>query len=189
VRRHTTKKGEEMAFVTLEDLQGVCDVVVFPQTWSKTKDLWQPERILVVAGKVDATRRDTASLLCDWAKTLDEVDATHPMVIPAQAGELQVGGPGPAPSPSSPAPVHTIRVTLTRSGQQAEDVQALRTVHSLLIGHPGSDRFTIRLVGGTSRPIELAFPNDTTRYDAELARQLKAMLGPDALHVESGTQA
>jgi hypothetical protein len=76
-----------------------------------------------------------------------------------------------------------VRVTLTRSGEQTADVQTLRKVHSLLAGHPGQDRFTIRLIGGTNRPVELVFPNDTTRYDAELAQQLKAMLGPDALYV------
>ena len=178
VRRHLTKKGDEMAFVTLEDLQGTCDVVVFPQTWSQTKELWQPEGILVVAGKVDAGRRDTPSLLCDWAKVPDEV------ATPADVGRRQAAPPPPPPPPPPvPPPVRIVRVTLTRSGEQTADVQTLRKVHSLLAGHPGQDRFTIRLIGGTNRPVELAFPNDTTRYDAELAQQLKAMLGPDALYV------
>jgi len=178
VRRHLTKKGAEMAFVTLEDLQGTCDVVVFPQTWNQTKELWQPEGILVVAGKVDAGRRDTPSLLCDWAKVPDEV------ATPADVGRRQAAlPPPPPPPPPVPPPVHIVRVTLTRSGEQTADVQTLRKVHNLLAGHPGQDRFTIRLIGGTNRPVELAFPNDTTRYDAELAQQLKAMLGPDALYV------
>ncbi len=173
-RRHTTKKGDEMAFVTLEDLQGTCDVVVFPRVWSKTKHLWQPERILVVSGRVDARRRDTPSLLCDRAKTLDD------MAVPVGQDRPQVATPPPPLSP----PVRTVRVTLTRSGGQAQDVKKLRKVHSLLVGHPGQDRFIIRLIGGASRPVELAFPNDTTRYCPELARELAATVGAEAVQVE-----
>ncbi|MFQ6101493.1 MAG: DNA polymerase III subunit alpha [Anaerolineae bacterium] len=176
VRRHTTKKGDEMAFVTLEDLQGTCDVVVFPRVWSRTKPLWQPERILVVGGKVDLGRRDTPSLLCGWVKTSDEA------TVPSKRDHPQVAVPPLPPSP----PMHTIRVTLTRSGEQAQDVQTLRRVHSLLVGNPGQDRFIIHLVGGAGKPVELAFPNDTTRYCPELARELAAIVGAEAVQVEAG---
>jgi DNA polymerase III alpha subunit len=187
VRRHITKKGDEMAFVTLEDLQGTCDVVVFPKVWSGTKNLWQPERIVVMSGKVDAGRRDTPSLLCNWVKTPDE------MSIPADNGERQAvharqGEPAVATLATEtrpvPPPVRTVRVTLTRSGQQSQDVQKLHAVHSLLVGHSGQDRFIIRLTGGTSKPVELAFPNDTTRYSSDLARKLTTLVGAGAVQVE-----
>jgi DNA polymerase-3 subunit alpha len=188
VRRHVTKKGDEMAFVTLEDLQGTCDVVVFPRVWDKTKHLWQPERIIVVGGRVDAGRRDAPSLLCDWVKTPDEA------AIPAEEGEQQAAGGGqesPAagvePRPTPP-PARTVCVTLTRSGEQARDVQTLRQVHSLLVEHPGQDHFLIRLFGGASRSVEMAFPNDTTHYCPELVRKLAAIVGAEAVHVEEGVQ-
>jgi DNA polymerase-3 subunit alpha len=179
-RRHTTKKGDEMAFVTLEDLDGTCDVVVFPRVWSKTKQLWQSEKILVVAGKVDAGRRDTPSLLCDWAKTPDEV------AVPVKQDRPQAAPLPPPPPPPPIPPVRTVRVTLTRSGEQTRDVQTLRQIHSLLVEHRGPDRFTIRLIGGVSKPIELAFPNETTCYGPELVQQLAAVLGPNAIQLESG---
>jgi len=193
VRRHLTKKGDEMAFVTLEDLQGTCDVVVFPRVWSNTKNLWYPERILVINARVDARRRDTPSLLCNWVKTPDEVTA------PIGEGErhAQATDPDsllPPPSPwavddtarSRPSPlVHTVRVTLIRSGEQARDMQKLRSVHSLLVEYPGQDRFTIRLVGGPSKPVELAFPNDTTHYNPELEHRLATIVGSEGVHVEA----
>jgi len=79
-----------------------------------------------------------------------------------------------------------VRVTLTRSGEQARDVQMLRKVHSLLMEHPGPDRFIIHLVGGAGRPVELAFPNDTTRYCPELVRELAAVVGAEAVRIEEG---
>ncbi len=196
VRRHTTKKGNDMAFVTLEDLQGTCDVVVFPRVWEKTKALWQPERILVVNGKVDTGRRDTPSLLCDWVKTPDAVvtpsqpeSARPPASIPPPPSPPPPPFPvrrPPAEGPVRPThrvPSHIIRVTLNRTGEQIRDVQLLREIHGLLTGQPGPDHFIIYLTGGSSKPVELAFPNDTTRYSPELKRELAAIVGLDAIHV------
>jgi DNA polymerase-3 subunit alpha len=170
-RRHITKKGDEMAFVTLEDLQGTCDVVVFPRVWSKTKHLWQPERILVVSGKVDTGRRDEPSLLCGWAKPPEEVS------LPSTQEQRRTTAPPPPLT-------RTVRVTLPRSGEQTQDVQTLRQVHDLLVGQQGQDRFVIHLIGGASKPVELAFPNDTTRYCPELVQALAAVVGRDAVQVE-----
>ena len=47
----------------------------------------------------------------------------------------------------------------------------------------------IRLTGGAGKPVQLAFPNETTRYGPELVQQLTAVLGPNAIHVEPGTPA
>jgi DNA polymerase-3 subunit alpha len=183
VRRHITKKGDEMAFVALEDLQGACDVVVFPRVWAQTKHLWQPENILVVGGKIDAGRRDEPNLLCDWAKLPGEV------MQPADDGRPAIVAPPPAPRAApSTAPVgpRTVRVTLTRSGEQIRDVQALRRVHDALVAQQGQDHFVIHVVGGSERPVELAFPNDTTSYTPDLAQKLIALVGEGAVRVEEG---
>jgi len=186
VRRHVTKKGDEMAFVTLEDLQGTRDVVVFPRVWDKTKHLWQPERILVVSGRVDAGRRDEASLLCDWVKTPGEI------AVPAEnSGQQTIDGrrgKSTAGVETRLPPVRTIRVTLTRSGEQARDVQTLHKIHDLLIERPGQDRFFIRLIGGAGKPVELAFPNDTTCYCPELTQKLVAIPGAEDVRIEEGVK-
>ena len=53
MRPHTTKKGEPMGFVTLEDLQGNIDLVVFPRTWAKYQELFDWDAIIMVEGRVD----------------------------------------------------------------------------------------------------------------------------------------
>jgi hypothetical protein len=80
----------------------------------------------------------------------------------------------------------TVRVTLTRSGEQKEDVQVLRQVHDMLLDFSGEDQFVISVVGGPAKPIELTFPNLTTRYCPELARRLTAVVGEGAVRVEEG---
>jgi DNA polymerase-3 subunit alpha len=64
VNQITTKKGDRMAFVTLEDLQGQCDVTIFPRTWEETKAIWQQDKIVVVRGKAEK-RGDKLSVLCE----------------------------------------------------------------------------------------------------------------------------
>jgi hypothetical protein len=189
VRRHITKKGDEMAFVTMEDLQGTCDVVVFPRVWSQTKDLWQPENILVVGGKIDAGRRDEPNLLCDWAKVPDQV------ALPVEQEHPPLPEPPPIAPPLAsppPPPVHpasgprVVRVTLTRSEEAERDVQTLRQVHALLAQREGQDHFRIRVVNGAGKVQELMFPNITTCYTPELERKLIALVGEGAVRVEEG---
>ncbi|MBN1640165.1 MAG: DNA polymerase III subunit alpha [Anaerolineae bacterium] len=64
VRPYITKRGDLMAFVHLEDIQGSIEVVVFPRIYADTRDLWQEDKIVIVRGRVDAERREP-SLICD----------------------------------------------------------------------------------------------------------------------------
>jgi DNA polymerase-3 subunit alpha len=196
VRRHITKKGDEMAFVSIEDLDATSDVVVFPRVWSGTRELWQPERILVLSGKIDASRGDEPSLLCDWAKPPEAVilpSAAEAARMPAQPMSRRVDVQEPPPpmiapdrvqARSRPEGEQVVRITLVRSGQQAQDVDRLRNIHSLLVDHPGHDRFVIQLVGGLNGAVELAFPNDRTSCTPELVKQLAVMVGATGVRVE-----
>ena len=49
----TTKRGEPMVFVTLDDPTGSAEVVVFNSTYAAARELLEPDRILVVKGRVD----------------------------------------------------------------------------------------------------------------------------------------
>ena len=64
VRVITTKKGDAMAFVRLEDLQGSVDVTVFPQLYRDERDLWETDKIVIVRGKVDS-RNGRMSIVAD----------------------------------------------------------------------------------------------------------------------------
>ncbi|MDD2921536.1 MAG: BglII/BstYI family type II restriction endonuclease, partial [Anaerolineales bacterium] len=53
VRPYTTKNGKPMGFVTIEDIQGTIELVLFPKTWDRYRDLMTIGQIIIVAGKVD----------------------------------------------------------------------------------------------------------------------------------------
>jgi len=50
----TTRKGDKMAIVTLEDLHGSVEVILWPETFAASEALLHSEEPLLVKGKVDA---------------------------------------------------------------------------------------------------------------------------------------
>jgi DNA polymerase-3 subunit alpha len=53
LKQVTTKRGEPMVFVTLDDPTGSAEVVVFNSTYAAARELLEADRILVVKGRVD----------------------------------------------------------------------------------------------------------------------------------------
>jgi len=54
IKELATKKGDRMAFVTLEDLSGFVELVIFPEAYMAAIDLLKSEEPLLVRGTVDA---------------------------------------------------------------------------------------------------------------------------------------
>jgi DNA polymerase-3 subunit alpha len=55
-RQHQTKNGKAMGFVTLEDLFGKIDLVIFPQTWEKVYHLLDMDKVLLAEGRIDSAQ-------------------------------------------------------------------------------------------------------------------------------------
>ncbi|BAL99069.1 MULTISPECIES: DNA polymerase III subunit alpha [Caldilinea] len=68
VRVINTKKGDQMAFVQLEDLQGGCEVVFFPKTYAEYKEKLITDSVVIVKGKAQ-TREGQTTLLADMVQT------------------------------------------------------------------------------------------------------------------------
>ncbi len=54
-----TKKGDRMAFVTLEDLQGVVEVIIFSELFKNSSLLLKGEEPVFIKGRVDAGEENT----------------------------------------------------------------------------------------------------------------------------------
>ena len=94
-----TKSKSTMAVVTLEDLQGTVEVVVFPRTYEQTLGQWREGAILLVAGRVDH-RGEEASLLADAVWDWDAAAERGAEAFAREVGALdrrgggRRGGPG-----------------------------------------------------------------------------------------------
>ena len=59
VQEKTTRKGDKMGFITLEDLQGTLEVTLFPETFSLAESFLNSEKPLLINGKVEADENST----------------------------------------------------------------------------------------------------------------------------------
>ena len=66
IQRITTKTGEPMLFVTLEDLTTRTEVLVFPKTLAQNPAVWQEEKIIMVRGRL-SDRDGSIKILCEEA--------------------------------------------------------------------------------------------------------------------------
>jgi DNA polymerase-3 subunit alpha len=74
-RPHTTKNGKTMGFVTLEDVYGKIDLVIFPRAWEMYSQLIEMDSVLIAHGKVDAAQGDPKVLVDKLVPVrLEEVD-------------------------------------------------------------------------------------------------------------------
>jgi DNA polymerase-3 subunit alpha len=53
LKQMTTKKGDPMVFVGLEDVTGACEVVAFNSVYALSRELLVADKVLIVRGRVD----------------------------------------------------------------------------------------------------------------------------------------
>ncbi|MCC6147298.1 MAG: DNA polymerase III subunit alpha [Anaerolineaceae bacterium] len=73
-RPHQTRNGKPMGFVSLEDIQGNIELVIFPRVWGRYSDLLAVDSVLVATGQIDQEGSDAKILVEDLeVVTLDDI--------------------------------------------------------------------------------------------------------------------
>jgi DNA polymerase III subunit alpha len=67
LRHMTTKRGDAMVFLRLEDVTGGVETVVFNSTYDKARELCTTDRILIVKGRVDRKEGETKLVAMEMA--------------------------------------------------------------------------------------------------------------------------
>jgi DNA polymerase III subunit alpha len=78
VRPHQTKTGKSMGFVTIEDVGGNIELVVFPRTWDKYWETFEIDSVILVDGKVDAQSGDPKVLVDSVTTDLKSITSSPP---------------------------------------------------------------------------------------------------------------
>jgi DNA polymerase-3 subunit alpha len=76
VKNKTTKKGDMMAFVTLEDMAGQIECLVFPRILEKYYPLLQEDAAVVISGKISVREEEAPKLLVERVTRMEEWDRT-----------------------------------------------------------------------------------------------------------------
>jgi DNA polymerase-3 subunit alpha len=79
LRKIFTRKGQNMAMLTLEDENGQIDVTVFPKLYAGSAELLENGNFVVVKGRVEQdSRDDVLRILAESAEPLEETTAEQP---------------------------------------------------------------------------------------------------------------
>ncbi|MBQ7305195.1 MAG: hypothetical protein IJW85_03220, partial [Clostridia bacterium] len=132
VKGKATKKGAYMGFVTLEDLTGQIECLVFPKVYERYQGMMAADDLVVLCGKLSIREEESPKLLVDRVVPLEEWKS-QPAEHPA---------PKAAPQPHrQPAP----QLTDAQAAQQAKrklfiklERPMMDRVTTLLSLHPGS---------------------------------------------------
>ena len=81
-KRFNTKKGDMMAFATVEDFLGSIKVVIFPGVFQTCMNAILPEEIVVVSGKVEISA-DDVQILADKVVAAENYQPDFYLIIPA----------------------------------------------------------------------------------------------------------
>ena len=89
LKQITTKKGDRMAIVQLEDLSGVCEAVVFPKTYLRLSEFLLTDTRLLVWGTIDK-RSDRTQLIVDDCREIDNLKLLMIHLEGSQASDIRV---------------------------------------------------------------------------------------------------
>jgi DNA polymerase-3 subunit alpha len=152
VRRITTKTNKTMAVAELEDLTGTVEAVAFPSTYESFGSHLEPDRILVVQGKIDERGDQKQVILESVSDSLPEFNI-RPKLTP------------------------TVVIELPLTGEYWDDVRLMQRVDEVLRRNDGeaqvvlavNDAGTLKRMRSRSRKIT---------WNEETASELEEIVGP-----------
>jgi len=78
VKNQTTKNGDLMAFITVEDLYGRMEVVVFPRVYERYRSLLRSEKPVLIRGRINYNEEMDVSVICQDMTPLEKAGRSGP---------------------------------------------------------------------------------------------------------------
>lgn len=87
-RNHRTKTGKSMGFITIEDIQGEIELVVFSKVWEIISSRIAKDRIVLVHGRVDQNSVEPKVLVDQLRVDLPEINSSGDNSVPISIQEI-----------------------------------------------------------------------------------------------------
>jgi DNA polymerase III subunit alpha len=82
-----TRKGDNMAFIRLEDLEGVCEVIAFPEAYDKYRELIKVDNPVFIEGSVSKNQRnDNISVISKKIMHLKDIENMFATAVRVKIG-------------------------------------------------------------------------------------------------------
>jgi DNA polymerase-3 subunit alpha len=184
IREITTKTGQKMAFVKIEDLTGDIEIILFPNSYQQTSGVWERDRIVLIRGKVNA--RDKEGNATPDVKVLVD-DARE--VTTAQATGYQSTGKKPktpkakaAIVPPQKAVKEVIPERLYIRLESSDDEKTLMRLKQTIDAHSG-ETDVVLVLGMSEKKQAIKLPNGIDR-DSPAIGHLKELVGHDNVRLQ-----
>ena len=89
LKQITTRKGDRMAIIQLEDLSGSCEAIVFPKTYIRLSEFLLTDTRLLVWGTIDK-KSDKTQLIIDDCREIDNLKLLIINLESSQASDVRV---------------------------------------------------------------------------------------------------
>lgn len=76
VNQKVTRNNQIMAFVKLEDLSSVIEVIIFPKTLDRVRNLISNDALVIVKGRVSMKEDEAVKIICETVEPLEKVDSS-----------------------------------------------------------------------------------------------------------------
>lgn len=163
----TTKKGDSMAFVTLEDLTHRIEVVVFPRILQAYRDQLRVERAVLLTGRISQDEKGTKLL----------ADRVEDLTLFLNKGIENEGNKEKGNEKKAQPDLPAVYIRISKRHEEKAVLQALKRV---LLDHPG--KAPVRLYYEGSQQV-LALPVD--KYGIEPSQacrmEIEAVVGKEAV--------
>jgi len=73
----TTKRGEKMASIVLEDLSGSGEIVIFPKVYQKYREIVQGDKPILITGRVNQQDEKGTKIIAEEIQPLEEIKEIH----------------------------------------------------------------------------------------------------------------
>lgn len=93
VQTKTTRNGAQMAYVTLEDLYGSLELVVFAKALEAHRSLWRTGEMVLVQGRLNVREDEAPKVLVSTVSPAPDADAIPPEVPPSPVPPETVSKP------------------------------------------------------------------------------------------------
>ncbi len=146
-----TKNNNMMAFVTLEDLYGTVEGIIFPKVYEDCKDILYEDNIVLIEGTIDASEEEAPKLICNKIRELKKSDALENEGVSAVRLYLKV-----------------------ENTEQYKKIK--KNIFNIILKHLGNDRV---IIYNQQEKATMVLPkkNWVNIDDEELINSLKALLG------------
>lgn len=188
VREITTKNGQKMAFVKLEDLTGETEAILFPNSYQQTLGLWVLDRVVLIRGKVNA--RDKNGDASGEVKVM--VDDAREITIEQATAYQATGKKAKVPKPRQSKVPKTPQAKSNRASEASQriyirlsstnDESVLLTLKQTLDSHKGNTEVVL-VLGEASGKQAIKLPGGIDR-ESEGLNLLEKLVGVDNLVIK-----